>query len=126
MLQNAPDMRLQYGFTLLETLVALAIIAIALGASFRALGMATQTTDELRYRLLADWVAENRLAALRASPGLPQLGTRQAEATQAGETFRFEERVSALTGGRRQVDIQVAIVSKPGHTLTRLQGVFGP
>lgn len=119
-------MRRQTGFTLLETLVALAIIAIAMSASFRALGMATQTTDELRLRMLADWVAENRLAAMRVSPALPQAGIRQAEAMQAGETFRFEERVSLLPGNRRQVDIQVSLAAMPERMLSRQRGVLGP
>lgn len=116
----------QTGFTLLETLVALAIIAIVMSASFRALGMATQTTDELRLRLLADWVAENRLAAIRVSPGLPLVGIRQAEAIQAGETFRFEERVSQLPGNLRQVDILVSLAETPERVLSRQRGVFGP
>ena len=54
------------GFTLLETLVALAILAVALTAAFRAMGVSAQSAGELRERLIGDWVAENRLAELRA------------------------------------------------------------
>jgi len=59
------------GFTLLETLVALAILAIALTAAFRAMGVTAQSAAELRERMVGDWVAENRLAELRATGAWP-------------------------------------------------------
>ena len=58
----------QKGFTLLETLVALAILAIAMGAIMRTSGAVIHHTDELRLRLISDWVAQNRLA-LHAARG---------------------------------------------------------
>ena len=54
------------GFTLVEVLVALAIVSIALMAALRAAGQGTAAAGELRLRLLAGWVAENRLAEHRA------------------------------------------------------------
>ena len=50
------------GFTLIEVLVALAIVSIALMAALRAAGQGTTNVGELRSRLLAGWVAENMLA----------------------------------------------------------------
>src|SRR5665647_926391 len=52
----------QAGFTLLESLIALAILAIALAAVLHATSASTSHVDALRQRLLADWVAQNRLA----------------------------------------------------------------
>ena len=54
------------GFTLIEVLVALAIISIALLSALRAAGQGTNNVGELRSRLLAGWVAENLLAEHRA------------------------------------------------------------
>src|SRR4051812_50040135 len=60
------------GFTLVEVLVALAIMSIALLAALRAAAQGTGAVSELRLRLLAGWVAENRLAEHRArGVGLP-------------------------------------------------------
>ncbi|MNC92357.1 putative type II secretion system protein I precursor [compost metagenome] len=56
----------QAGFTLIEVLVALAIVSIALLAALRAAGQGTTHAGDLRARLLAGWVAENRLAEHRA------------------------------------------------------------
>lgn len=84
--------RLSRGFTLLETLVALAILAIALSAAFRAVGATTGSAEGLRDRLLADWVAQNRLAELRAAGSFPPSG-----ATRANKS----RRVSSSSGRRK-------------------------
>jgi len=78
------SLRSKRGFTLLETLVALAILAIALTAAFRAMGVTAQTSAELRERLIGDWVAENRLAELRATQAWPPTGTTKARPTRPG------------------------------------------
>ena len=52
------------GFTLVEVLVALAIVSIALMAALRAAGQATSASGELRLRLFAGWVAENMASDL--------------------------------------------------------------
>ncbi|MGP6254950.1 type II secretion system minor pseudopilin GspI [Pseudomonas aeruginosa] len=53
------------GFTLIEVLVALAIVAIALAAAIRAVGLMTDGNGLLRDKSLALLAAENRLAELR-------------------------------------------------------------
>ena len=54
------------GFTLVEALVALAIISIALISALHVAAQSTANVGELRSRLLAGWVAENILAEHRA------------------------------------------------------------
>src|SRR5256886_2548166 len=61
------------GFTLVEILVALAVLAIALTATARSLGGALDTTAALRDRTLARWVAEGRLASLELRGGVAEL-----------------------------------------------------
>ena len=59
------------GFTLIEVLVALAILAVALAAAVRASSTAADGALELKERLLATWIAQDRLAeyaALHAGP----------------------------------------------------------
>ena len=91
---------LQKGFTLLESLVALAILAIALSAVVRATGAATNHVDAMRQRVLADWVAQNRLA-LHSGLGdwLPP-GSQQGIAVQAGLKFIWQEKISATPDTR--------------------------
>lgn len=68
------------GFTLLESLVALAIVAIALVSALRAMGATAQSTAALREHTLASWVAQNRLAMHRATAAWPAIGEYRGEA----------------------------------------------
>ncbi len=115
-------MRRATGFTLLETLVALAILAIALSAAFRAVGATTRSVGELRDRSLADWVAHNRLAELRASGRYPPLGRNEGRETQARTEFRWREDVRGTPNPLfRRVDVTV-MDAEGRHTLASLSG----
>lgn len=116
-------MRTQSGFTLLESLVALAILAIALAAVLRATSSSTSHVDALRVRLLADWVAQNRLA-LHAGRGdwLP-VGMQQGEVTQAGIQFVWNEKISSTPNPAfRHIEVNVASTTAPQDTLRHLNG----
>jgi general secretion pathway protein I len=79
------------GFTLLEVLVALAIVAIALTAAVRAAGVSLDSSAQVKERMFATWIAQNRLAELTARHAFPDLGTRTGTAAQAGRNFTWEE-----------------------------------
>jgi len=70
------------GFTLIEVLVALAIVAVALLASLRAVGVMAQSGSELRLRLLAQLSARNEIAVLRATKAFPAVGITTAACPQ--------------------------------------------
>jgi general secretion pathway protein I len=96
------------GFTLLECVVALAILAVAMTASLRAAGSVASSTDALKTRTLASWVAQNRLAELRATGAWPSLGQREGHAEQGGRGFAWRERVQPTPNPLfRRVDVQV-------------------
>lgn len=95
------------GFSLLENLVALAILAVATGAALRAGAQAAGSMETLGERTLANWVAHNRIAELRAS-GLPLLaGRTQGEASQGAYRYRWVQQVGNHATGLRTIDITV-------------------
>ncbi len=113
------------GFTLLEVLVALAILSISLIAALRAGAVATQNAGEIRQRLLADWVARDRLEEHRARRDFPPLGSSNGETTQAGVRFRWEEKVVGTPNYQfRRIDIRVlpAETAAQEQTLAKLTG----
>lgn len=79
--------RSQKGFTLLEILVALAVLSIALMAALKSSGAAIRNTTALKERTLANWVMVNRVAELELDKKWIELGTTQGKALMAGQTW---------------------------------------
>jgi general secretion pathway protein I len=110
------------GFTLVEVLVALAILAVALAAASRTAIAMTNSSHGLRERLLASWVAQNRLAELQARRAWPALGMREGEAEQAGLPLTWRETVQGTPNAAfRRVEISVSRRSET-HRLATLTG----
>jgi len=79
------------GFTLVEVLVALLIVAVTLGAGLRALSQATDLSGALDQRMIARWIAEDHIALLRAQRIEPKEGQNEGHITQAGITMVWTE-----------------------------------
>lgn len=75
------------GFTLVEVLVALAIVAIALAAGVRATAALNQNAERQSDLLLAHVCAENTLVNLRLSRQMPAVGENTAACEQAGRNL---------------------------------------
>ena len=102
-------MKTRGGFTLVEVLVALAVLAIALAAVLRLSAAGTANIDLLRQRALAGWVAENRVSEVLLAPGLPETGMSQGVAEMAGGRWRWTLTVSRTSDrGLRRLDVDVA------------------
>ena len=112
-MRGPADSRLR-GFTLLEILVALAVLAIALMAAIRVVGQSIDTAVALRERTLAQWVAEDRLARHILARSFPSIDTTTGTTEMGGTAWRWTEQVSATPVPRlRRVDVSVAPPDKP-------------
>lgn len=111
------------GFTLVEVLVALAIISVALMAALRAAGQGTSQAGDLRERVLATSVAENRLAEHAARGAWLPVGIVRGTELQAGIEFSWrEEVISTPNPAFRRVDVFVYLLPDETRVLARFTG----
>jgi general secretion pathway protein I len=114
------------GFTLVEVLVALAIVAVALAAGFRSVAQSSDSATALKARTLALWVAQNRLAAAQLVRPAPPVGESSGTDAQAGAAFSWRETVSSTPNPAfRRIEISVADPSTPDYVLAHLVGYVG-
>ena len=114
------------GFTLVEVLVALAILAVALAAGFRSVAQSAESATTLKARTLALWVAQNRLAAAQLEVPAPAIGEREGVQSQAGASFAWHEIVGGTPNPAfRRVEITVADSARSDYVLARLVGYIG-
>ncbi|MDG1065231.1 MAG: type II secretion system minor pseudopilin GspI [Luminiphilus sp.] len=115
----------QSGFTLVEVMVALAIVAIAVPALLFALFQQLDGTEYLRNRSIANWVATDRLSELRlvvAKQGALPEGELLGETRLAERDWYWwiEQQATEIPGFIR-IEIKVSIEedrTQPLHTLT--------
>ncbi len=112
------------GFTLIEVLVALAIVAVALLAAVRASGSMAQTNAELKLRLLAQLSADNRIAELRAAGAFPPLGQRTSACPQGTVGLECVEEVKSTPNPLfRRVEVRVYVAGER-QSLAELVGIL--
>lgn len=115
-----------HGFTLVEILVALAILAVALAAGMRSVAQSSDAATLLKHRTLALWVAQNRLAAAQLANPWPAAGIRTGGAEQARTQFVWSETVEGTPNPTfRKIEITVADPATPDYVLARLVGYLG-
>ncbi len=97
------------GFTLIEVLVALAIVAVTLGAGIKAAGALTANAQRLTEVSEAQWCADNQLTALKLARQYPSVGDADFSCEQLGRTYtgKLVTRPT-LNPNFRRVDAQVA------------------
>jgi general secretion pathway protein I len=113
------------GFTLVEVLVALAIVAVALLGSMRAIGVMNQSGAELKAHLLAQLSARNQIALLRATKSFPALGATSSACPQGNiEMVCRQETKSTPNAFFRRVEIRVYAPSEPERYLVEIVGIL--
>ncbi len=115
----------QRGFTLIEILVALAIVAIALAAGLQATTALTNNALRQSNVLLAHVCAENELVKTRLSRQMPAIGDTSVTCDQADRTFAVTVSVLPTPNPSfRRVDAQVFDGAAPVLRLSTIVGRY--
>ena len=101
-------MRATRGFTLIEVLVALAIVAIGMAAVLEALTSSANTAVFLQDKTFAQWVALNRMETLRLSGNFPATGSSSDHLDYAGRSWEWQQKVTTTQiPDVREIEIDV-------------------
>ena len=113
-----------HGFTLIEVLVALSIVAITLAAGLRAAGAVTDNAQRLSEVTAAHWCADNQLAAVRLAKLFPGVGDSEFTCEQLGQTYAGTLRTQPTPNPNfRRVD--ALIRNAQGQPLLTLSTIVG-
>lgn len=111
------------GFTLVEVLVAVAVLAIALAAVIGAMARQADNAGYLKQKTLALWVAHNRLAEVQLQSEVPSTGRSDGKAEMGGFEWQWEAVVRATEDPRlRRIDIVVRRPEDKKGSLVQLSG----
>ena len=111
------------GFTLLEVLIALVVLALSLGAVIKAAGDYTNNQSWLRDRTLATWVARNVLVEFQLEGAWPRVGEKKGTREMGNREWRWLARISQTEEQQlRRLDVEVSPMdaddSEPVSTLS--------
>ena len=114
------------GFTLMEVLAALAVVAIALTAILSSSGRTVSNVVHMRDGTLAQWVAENRIAELRLEGEWPSTGRSNGEVEMAGREWFWEAEVeNTQDEDLRRVDVSVSTSRDAERSAANLSAFIG-
>jgi general secretion pathway protein I len=100
------------GFTLIEVMVALTIVALSLGAVAASVSQMVDAGTTMRERTYASWIAQNKIAELRLANVVPEVSDTSGELEYAGIEWAWRANISE-TGVENLFRVDVAI-SYPG------------
>ena len=117
--------RRDQGFTLIEVMVALAIVAFSLTAVAASMGQMIDTASAMRERTYASWIAQNKIAEMRLANVIPEVTSTSGEVDYAGTEWAWRAVVSE-TGVENlfRVDVTVSYAGSPDGIRT-VSGFIG-
>lgn len=100
------------GFTLIEVLVALVIVAVGVAAVLGTLTSAANSTIYLRDKTYASWIAMNKLTETRLAAAAPVDGKSDGVLDFGGKHWQWQQEVKpAQISGMKRIDVRVRLLA---------------
>ncbi len=110
------------GFTLLEVMVALLVIALGIGAVINTTSESGWKSSQLRQKTIASWVAQNQIALYRAKRTWSNKTNLSGDVDMANATWRWEMKISGTDDpSLRLIDVDVYLKDQE-RLITSLTG----
>ena len=115
------------GFTLIETVVALLIVALGMTAVWMQIGQFASTAIYMQDKTLASWIGSNYVTELSIAPDWPEIGDSEDEIEYANRTWRVNIVISETeVENLRRVDVSVALDDRPERVIHTVSGLIEP
>lgn len=115
------------GFTLIEVLVALVVVALGMMAVHTTLNRYAAASAYLEEQTLASWIATNKLTELSIAPTWPSLGDYDEDLEFADRDWLCEiEVLETEVPNLRRVDVSVKLASDPEHVVRKVSALIEP
>jgi general secretion pathway protein I len=106
---HVPHGRYAAGFTLIEVMIALFVIALGIGALLVTITASADNIGHLRSKSFAEWVALNRISEVRLALAKPAVGVITGNSEFAGTRWQWKQTVSDPgQAGILRIDVAVA------------------
>ncbi len=118
-------MRAERGFTLIEVMVALAIVAFSLTAVAASMNQMIDAANTMRERTYASWIAQNKITEMRLANTIPEVSTTSGEVEYGYARWEWRAVVSE-TGIQNfmRVDVSVSAVDSD-YVIRTVTGFIG-
>ena len=115
------------GFTLIEALVALIIVALGMMAVHTQLNQYVVTSVYIRQKTLASWIATNKLTELSVQNQWPETGDEEDDIEYAGQQWHYRVEISVTqVPNLRRADVSVSLGEDPERILHTVSGLIEP
>ena len=117
-------MKIPHAFTLLEIMVALTIIAIAMGAIIENTTASTRNANYLKQKTVAGWVALNQISLVRAKREWGSTSNKQGEVEMAGQQWLWKLKI-LKTDDVNMRRLEISVFDSNDELMASLTGFMG-
>jgi general secretion pathway protein I len=119
--------RCSSGFTLIEVMIALAIVALGMMGISKAINDYAVAATYVEEKTLASWIATNKLTELSVAATWPSVGDYEEDVEFAGQQWRCEIVVEETqVANLHRVDVSVRLLADPERVVHKVSALIEP